>query len=84
MGLTSRIAITFLGSKIFEFSRGCIRGFLGFGIGNRRLLWNSHILIQDSISKGFPKEIIFEWGDCSRKQMIDYENLPFSCRLCHL
>ena len=43
----------------------------------------ARILVHLDLSSGLLEYINIQWGDSTRRQMLDYEGVPFKCRHCH-
>ena len=43
----------------------------------------ARILVHMDLSEGLPEYINIQWRDAVRRQMLDYEEVPFRCRHCH-
>ena len=44
----------------------------------------ARILVNLNIREGLAESIILEWGPDPITQILDYENIPFRCRRCHV
>ena len=49
----------------------------------QRYMTYAHICVYMDLSKDLPKAISLNWEDEEWIQNIDYEQLPFRCRICH-
>ena len=43
----------------------------------------ARIFVHLDLTGGLPKFINIQWRNSSRRQMLDYEGVPFKCRHCH-
>ena len=44
----------------------------------------ARILANINIRNGIPSVVQMDWGQYSYHQVLDYENVPFRCRCCHV
>jgi len=44
----------------------------------------ARILVNLNVREGLGEEIDLSWGSFTHSQILDYENVPFRCRRCHM